>query len=128
MNSKVYICFFCFIFCLLNLTSCIKNKTIKLDSNDEAAFVVGVEWAVVSSPYAAFRVDHGFEYVVSSHARQGDVMQIEGCYYQNAKNEEGENVVYTWYKFEKGWLDNTVVEVYDNRLKAQTVSERFDLN
>ena len=42
---------------------------------------------------------------------------IEGCVILNKKNDL--SVKEIWYRFDKGWLVESSVSVYQNKLKAQ---------
>ncbi len=99
--------------------SCRQNRTISFDSSKPLAITPGVEWAVVTVPYAAFREEAGFEHSVTSHARSGEIFMVQGKRF--LKNEDSPDYT-TWYLFEKGWLDASAIKVYDSQFKAETNS------
>ncbi|MCH5291243.1 MAG: hypothetical protein J1D88_05705 [Treponema sp.] len=116
-----------FLLCMLVplvLSGCFKKKEIAFDSSDPLALLPDVQWAVVVQPYVAFRAEPGFEKQVQDHGRRGDIMQVQGK--RLVKTESGPSGKITaWYEFEQGWLEDTVVSIYDNKLKAQTAASKL---
>ena len=103
-----------FVFVLLG--ACSKEKPIVLNADDIQALTPGVEWAVVTEPYAAFREEPAFESTVMAHARKADVLEVKG---KTLSKDSLTSRTFTWYKFDQGWLELSAVVIYDNRLKAQ---------
>lgn len=96
-----------------------KDETeIILDNSEPLALAPNVQWAVVSEPYAAFKESKDWSSSVIGHCRKGDILQIKG------KSLDSKNEV--WYCFEQGWLPSSSVLVYNNRLKAQKVSNQTE--
>ena len=94
-----------------------KDETeIILDNSEPLALAPDVQWAVVSEPYAAFKESKDWSASVIGHCRKGDVLQVKG------KSLDSKNEV--WYYFEQGWLPSSSVLVYNNRLKAQKISNQ----
>ena len=91
---------------------------IVLDKSEPLALAPDVQWAVVSEPYAAFKEAKDWSSSVIGHCRKGDILQIKG------KSLDSKNEV--WYYFEQGWLPSSSVLVYNNRLKAQKVSNQTE--
>ena len=113
--------FIIFSFFILPFFSCSKkDKVIEFDESDPMALVPGIEWAVITEPYAAFRNEPGYENEVSSHGRRGDVLLVQGKKMLKEKNQK--NVYTLWYEFKQGWLDENTVKVYDNKFKASRFS------
>ena len=96
-----------------------KDETeIMLDNSEPLALAPDVQWAVVSEPYAAFKESKDWSASVIGHCRKGDVLQVKG------KSLDSKNEV--WYYFEQGWLPSSSVLVYNNRLKAQKISNQSE--
>ena len=96
-----------------------KDETeIILDNSEHLALAPDVQWAVVSEPYAAFKESKDWSASVIGHCRKGDVLQVKG------KSLDSKNEV--WYYFEQGWLPSSSVLVYNNRLKAQKISNQSE--
>ncbi len=79
------------------------------------------EWCVISVPYAAFKSEPSSVAEVVEHGRRSDIYEITGKKYITANKE-----TIIWYQFEKGWLPESSVMVYENRLKAQTASNSMN--
>lgn len=105
----------CLFFC-----SCSRNDRIVFNSDDSLSLAMDIQWAVVSDPYVAFRVEPGFEKDVKDHGRMGDILMVQGKRYFI---QDGENVF--WYYFDEGWLEENSIRVYDNKLKAETASKEL---
>ena len=96
-----------------------KDETeIILDNSEPLALAPDVQWAVVSEPYAAFKESKDWSASVIGHCRKGDILQVKG------KSLDSKNEV--WYYFEQGWLPSSSVLVYNNRLKAQKISNQSE--
>ncbi len=108
----------------LALTDCQKNKTIEFDPETKGALTPWVQWAVIIEPYAAFRSDCGFENEVTDEGRLGEILEVVGK--SSVKNSASSPTGYTvWYKTSKGWIDENLVYIYDNKLKAQSASDNL---
>ena len=109
--------------CLALIVSCTKDNSIVFDNSKPLALEPGLEWAVIVSPYAAFREECSLDSKVSSHGRKGDVILVCGKEY--IKNKDAERGFDIWYSFDQGWLSSVDVKVYDNELKAETASKEL---
>ena len=127
MNSSAKIgcrfsCALVAIICLgLIFSSCSAKKEIVFNPTDESALELGITWAVVTVPYAAYYKEHNYQSDVVQNARQGDILQVKGKYIE--PNVQDINSVSAWYQFDYGWLDNVSVKLYDNRLKANAAAK-----
>lgn len=92
-------------------------EMLPLDSSEPASLAPDVDWAVITSPYAAFRETHDWDAKVTAHGRKGDVVKITG-----KTSGENENA---WYNTENGWLPKSSISVYSNRLKAQNIADKI---
>ena len=102
----------------LTLTSCNKNREIKIENEDPLSLTPGLEWAVIKEPYAALREEASYESTVKSHARRGEILLIKGKKYISSGSGKQERIT-TWYYFDEGWLDETTLDIYDNKMKAE---------
>ena len=126
---KYFLRFLFFLICSVlsfSCLSCSRRTAVDIHGSDSLALSPEVEWAVVSEPYVAFRNEAGYENHVVEHGRRGETMRILGKDFVRSENIIGEGktqkttVSYiTWYKFEKGWLEESCVSVYDNKFKAE---------
>lgn len=98
------------VFCCV-LISCRKDKTILFDTGDPLALAPDISWALIVEPYAAFRIEPGWQAEVKSHGRKKDILRVRG-----KKIVDSE----IWYKFEEGWLPDSAITIYTNKYKAQT--------
>lgn len=105
----------------LILFSCSAKKEIVFNPTDESALELGITWAVVTVPYAAYYKEHNYQSDVIHNARQGDVLEVKGKYIE--PNVQDINSVSAWYQFDSGWLDNVSIKLYDNRLKANAAAK-----
>ncbi|MCR5621597.1 MAG: hypothetical protein K6G18_07050 [Treponema sp.] len=116
-------------FLLLSFTSCHKKveQTIDFEIPGEAplAYLPGVEWAVITDPVAAFREDAGFENKVLQHARKGDILEVTGKKIYSVKDSDGRIRTVTWYGFDKGWLVEDTISIYENRMNAMSASRKL---
>lgn len=127
MNSSAKIgcrfsCALVVIICtILIFSSCSAKKEIVFNPTDESALELGITWAVVTVPYAAYYKEHNYQSDVVQNARQGDILQVKGKYIE--PNVQDINSVSAWYQFDYGWLDNVSIKLYDNRLKANAAAK-----
>lgn len=106
--------------CCVCVVSCTKrDEVLQFDASDPLATSPSVVWAVVSVPYAACYENSGYNASVTTHYRRGTVLQVLG----------EETVVLTdskklenWYCFSDGWLPESAVQLYTNKLRAETAS------
>ena len=124
MKSKISSIVFSLVFVTLlsfAAVSCSQKKVISFDTSNPLAMTPGVEWAVVSVPYAAFRESPAYHSTVTAQARSGDIFMVKGKRF--VKDSETKGSYYqTWFYFEKGWLEANSVKIYDTQLKAETAS------
>ena len=105
---------------LLLAASCSRRDgALQFDSSDPLATQPGVEWAVVSVPYTACYAACDYASAVSTHYRRGAVLQVEG---EQTLFLEGSERREKWYAFAEGWLPESAVEIYSNKLRAESAS------
>lgn len=117
---------------------CSKSKTIDLSHESYSDLAPGYEWAVVKVPYVAFRSGCGYSDTITGHARNGDIFLVKGSRFAEIPVEADENTSkkksvassekILWYEFDKGWLDQNSVTIYDTKLKAQSAAEKIVSN
>lgn len=107
------------IFFVLTATSCkgSKNEVIVFDNSQPLALAPDVQWALVTDPYAAFRTTMDWESEINSYCKKGEILQVKSCSFDSKKNN--------WYEFEQGWLPESVVSIYSNRMKAQSAKKEL---
>ena len=123
MNSKSFRLFLLLIFLISSAFFSCKNnrREIQIDNSDTISLSPAITWAVVVEPYAAFRKEATWDSPVHAHCRFGDVLMIEGNAIMPSTIDE--NAKEIWYRFDKGWLSETSVSVYQNKLKAQNAAK-----
>lgn len=112
---------------------CKSKKSASLMDIDPVALSPELEWAVVISPYVAFRKDAGFDNLVTNHGRRGDVFLVKGkkslreeiTEESDSKKTQTTVRYVTWYLFDEGWLEETSLSIYDNRLRAENVASKL---
>ena len=115
LNRILISVFFCSIFLF---TSCKINKPGKqADLNKIEGLATSAEWAVISSPYAAFRSGSSLSSEVIAHGRQGDICEVKG-----KKIEKDTNGTVLWYHFDDGWISESDILVCTNRMQADKAS------
>jgi hypothetical protein len=96
------------------LLSCKNEKKVTLvDLSAVENLALSVEWAVISDPYAAYRIKPQEETNITAHGRRGDVLPVVG----KSLTKNG-----IWYQFAEGWLPHSAVQIYSNKLKAESVA------
>lgn len=115
--NKLFLVFSVFFLILVLNTSCkdSKKNVIIFDDSEPLALAPDVQWALVIDPYAAFRESMDWESEIKSYCKKGEILQIISRSFDDKKNY--------WYKFEQGWLPESSINVYSNRMKAQTAKK-----
>ena len=123
MNLK-YVALVFFFLCLC-FTSCSKyNESDSVADFGGSAFLVfGNQWIVVKEPVAAMYEAPGYENIVLNHARRGDFFEVRGKRFVTEVGEDGTHRVVVWYSCgERGWIIESSVTVYNNRMQAEHAS------
>lgn len=107
-----------FILLILLFVSCSKkNDVIYFEENDSLSLDPTISWAVVVEPYVAFRDEPTWSSSVNEHCRYGDILMIRGCKILDSTTQKSSKE--TWYYFDKGWISEISINIYQNRYKAQ---------
>lgn len=115
MKNKIIVLFIVLLFC--SFVSCKKagKEVIVLDNSQPLALAPDIQWALVTDPYAAFRADMDWDSEIKSYCKKGEILQVISRSFDKKKNY--------WYKFEQGWLPESSISIYSNRMKAQTAQK-----
>lgn len=114
------------LFCLLSFVSCQKRNLIELNSNP-LDIAPDLQWALIVVPYAAFRTDCTFSSQVQGSGRRGEIFVVKGrkSISEESNGEDNSLDKTIWYHFEQGWLDESLVRIFDTKLKAQNAAKRI---
>jgi hypothetical protein len=118
MKKKIIYAAIFFIAASCIMTGCAKKTgdEIQFDDSEPLALAPDVSWAVILDPYAGYRKLPSWNSEVKSYCRKGDILQVLG---ETAVKDSG-----NWFEFKGGWLPETAVTVYNNRLKAETAASK----
>lgn len=91
-----------------------------LDFKEPLSVEPGIEWVLITSPYAACHRLPDYNAEVSNHLRRGEIrmikgkssVKVDGCYEQ-------------WFFIEEGWLSENLTQIFSNRLKAEKALKDF---
>lgn len=72
------------------------------------------EWVVINDPYTPIYSSPSETSAVSAHGRQGEIYLVEG---KALKTKDKKTFV--WYKISSGWLVESKIKVYSNKLQAE---------
>lgn len=105
------------ILAVILISSCRKktSEQIIFDDTHPLALAPDVEWAVITEPYAVFKLEDEWGAATAGHCRKGEILQVKGKSVDAAKEN--------WYYFEGGWLPQSYVSIFSNRYKAESVSK-----
>lgn len=106
----------------LAFSACNRQRDIvfHLESTNPLAVDPEVEWAVITSPYAACYATADYASVVATHYRHGEVLQVQGRI--TVKTGDKSEL---WYAFEEGWIPENALQVYPNKLRADNASQQL---
>lgn len=103
---------------VLCLSSCINRKgEIKFDNSQPLSLEPGVEWVLITSPYVACHKNAGYEEDVVTYFRRGQILMVQG-----KKTIPVDDSMETWYAFDEGWVPQSCLRVFSNKLKAQAAA------
>ena len=100
---------------ILIITSCSKNKMgVPADLSNVENLVATSSWAVVKTPYTAFRDKPSLDSKITQHSRRGDSFEIVG---KSIQLQDKKQII--WYQFDQGWISEEDLSIYSNRLQAE---------
>ncbi|WP_149554303.1 hypothetical protein [Treponema pectinovorum] len=124
--KKSFLIFAVFVFSffsIVNFISCEKRNDLPVfDSRNPLSVEPGVEWVLITSPYAACYRLPNYEAEVTNHLRRGEIRMIEGM--SSTKMEDSYE---KWIFIEEGWIPENLTQIFSNRLKAEKALKDFDL-
>lgn len=105
----------------LSVFSCVKRDVpVQFDTSDPLALNPEIQWAVVTEPYVACYLDADYATAVLTHFRKGEILQVIG---ERTVKSGGETE--KWYAFKDGWLPESTIAVYANKMRAQTAVKQL---
>lgn len=110
------LCIFIALFAVCVISGCTKTGR-EADLSETDSLASSHEWCVITVPYAAFKNEPSEQAEVIEHGRRSDIYEVTGKKYVTENKQ-----TMVWYQFEKGWLPESSVLIYQNRLKAQTAA------
>ena len=87
------------------------------ESSDPLANYPGVQWAVVSVPYAACRESPDYSAPTKSQFREGQILMVTGEQTVQIDRDTKE----LWYAFDDGWIPSSLLKVCRNKFQAEEV-------
>ena len=109
------------LFIVLSLSSCLNRKgEIKFDDSQPLSLEPGVEWVLITAPYVACHRNAGYEEAVVTHFKRGQILMVQG-----KKTIPVDESMETWYAFDEGWVPQSCLRVFSNKLKAQAAAREL---
>lgn len=118
MKTK-FITLFLFI-TLLTITSCSKTNSEVIHFSELENMHTDLCWAVVNSPYVAFKEKPEENSDIIAHGRKGDILTVIGK--NVSKSDETKKT--TWYQLPEGWIEDSLIIICQNQYQAQTASKQ----
>ena len=106
---------------VLSLASCFNRKgEILFDNSQPLSLEPGVEWVLITSPYVACHKNAGYEEDVTAYFKRGQILMVQG-----KKTIPVDESMETWYAFDEGWVPQSCLRVFSNKLKAQAAAKEL---
>lgn len=121
MKFKIFLSFFA-ILMIFSFSSCTKNKTSNISFEQIPQMSVGEQWAVISTPYIAYKETPTSNAKISSHGRRGDIHQISGKKIVVSEDLKEKTI---WYKLPDGWIEEPSIYICNNQLQAKTAAKKI---
>lgn len=121
MKIKNLALFFLFL-TFFSFFSCSKNKTSNISFDGIHQISLGEKWAVISSPYIAYKESPSSTSKIISHGRRGDIHQISGKKIEVSENLKEKTI---WYKLPDGWIEESSIYICNNQFQATTVAKQL---
>lgn len=83
---------------------------------------VGEQWAVISSPYIAYKETPISTSKIASHGRRGDIHQILGKKIVVSEDLKEKTI---WYKLPDGWIEESSIYICNNQFQAKTAAKKI---
>ena len=121
MKFKIFLSFFA-ILMIFNFSSCTKNKTSNISFEQIPQMSIGEQWAVISSPYIAYKETPVSTSKIANHGRRGDIHQILGKKIVVSEDLKEKTI---WYKLPDGWIEENSIYICNNQLQAKTAAKKI---
>ena len=121
MKFRFFLSFFA-ILMIFSFSSCTKNKTSNISFEQIPQISIGEKWAVISSPYIAYKETPTSSANIIAHGRRGDVHQILGKKILVSEDLKEKTI---WYKLPDGWIEESSIYIYNNQFQAQTAAKKI---
>lgn len=121
MKFRFFLSFFA-ILMIFSFSSCTKNKTSNISFEQIPQISIGEKWAVISSPYIAYKETPTSSANIIAHGRRGDVHQILGKKILVSEDLKEKTI---WYKLPDGWIEESSIYIYNNQFQAQTSAKKI---
>lgn len=106
---------------LPSLASCLDEEgAVEFRESDMASLDVEFRWAVVAEPYVACRAEPDYSASVVRNLRKGALERVDG-----SRTVRTDGKAETWYAVEGGWVPESGVAVYSNRLRAERAASEL---
>ncbi|GMO68325.1 MAG: hypothetical protein Ta2A_16540 [Treponemataceae bacterium] len=102
------------------LGSCAKKHNLATDFSNNPDMEYGLQWALITDVFVTFYAEPDIFSMHLGNDRRGDIKLVRGV---TSVNKDGE--ITLWYNFDEGWLPESVLSIYQNKLQAQTVAASF---
>ena len=102
--------------------SCSKNKTSNISFEQIPQMSIGEQWAVISSPYIAYKETPVSTSKIANHGRRGDIHQILGKKIVVSEDLKEKTI---WYKLPDGWIEENSIYICNNQLQAKTAAKKI---
>ena len=110
-----------FLFLAATFFSCSKwSAAPAFESSDPLASYPGVQWAVVSVPYAACRESPDYSAPIKSQFRKGQILMVTGEQTVQIDKDTKE----LWYAFDDGWIPSSLLNIYRNKFQAEAAVKK----
>ncbi len=121
MKFRFFLSFFA-ILMIFSFSSCTKNKTSNISFEQIPQISIGEKWAVISSPYIAYKETPTSSANIIAHGRRGDIHQILGKKIEVLEDLKEKTI---WYKLPDGWIEESSIYIYNNQFQAQTSAKKI---
>ncbi len=102
--------------------SCSKNKPSNISFEQIPQITIGEKWAVISSPYIAYKEEPIATSKISAHGRRGDIHQILGKKIEVSEDLKQKTI---WYKLPDGWIEEASIYICSNQFQAKTAAKKI---
>ena len=121
MNRKIFTTLLILLM-IFSTFSCSKNKTSNISFEQIPQMSVGEQWAVISSPYIAYKETPISTSKIASHGRRGDIHQILGKKIVVSEDLKEKAI---WYKLPDGWIEESSIYICNNQFQAKTAAKKI---